>query len=37
MINRNSYYVFIDADDLLMVSTTVTGLRNLIDYANLYY
>ncbi len=35
-IKRNSYNVFIYADDLLIVSTTVTGLQNLIDYANCY-
>ncbi len=34
-IKRNSY-VFIYGDDLLIVSTTVTGLQNLIDYANYY-
>ncbi len=27
---------FIYADDLLIVSTTVTGLQNLIDYTNYY-
>ncbi len=35
-IKRNSYNVFIYADDLLIVSTLVTGLQNLIDYANYY-
>ncbi len=30
-IKRNSYNVFIYADDLLIVCTTVTGFQNLID------
>ncbi len=35
-IKKNSYNVFIYAADLLIVRTTVTGLQNLIDYANYY-
>jgi exonuclease III len=35
-INNVSYNVFCYADDLLLVSTTVTGLQSLIDKANEY-
>jgi hypothetical protein len=35
-IKRTSYNVFIYADDLLLVSTTVSGLQTMIECANLY-
>ncbi len=35
-INMSQYHVFIYADDLLIVSTLVTGLQNLINSANHY-
>jgi hypothetical protein len=35
-INGLSYNVFCYADDLLLTSTTVTGLQKLIDHANTY-
>ncbi len=35
-IKRNSYNVFIYANDLLIVNTTVIRLLNVFDYANYY-
>ena len=35
-INHSSYNVFCYADDILITSTTVTGLQTLIDVANRY-
>ena len=35
-INGLSYNVFCYADDLLLTSTTVTGLQRLINHANMY-